>query len=161
MAAMWSAMVWQPAHADDDPRATPAPLPRVYVQECAACHLAYPAGMLPAASWRRLMGGLDRHFGTDATLDAQDLARISRWLGDNAAPAARHPVPVPDDRITRTGWFVREHRKIEPATWALPSVRSASNCAACHTQADRGRFNEHDLRMPLGLSARQRAFWSE
>ena len=30
-------------------------------------------------------------------------------------------------------------------------------CLACHTKADQGQFNEHDLRMPPGLSARQRS----
>ncbi len=34
-------------------------------------------------------------------------------------------------------------------------------CAACHTGADRGQFNEDDLRMPPGLSARQRAAWGD
>ena len=32
--------------------------------ECASCHVAYPARLLPAESWRALMGGLDKHFGT-------------------------------------------------------------------------------------------------
>ena len=134
--------------------------PKAYVRECAACHVAYPAQMLPAASWARLMGGLDKHFGTDASLDARDVQQLSRWLQENADRHPTSPAP-PEDRITRTARFERKHRHIEPATWRLPSVRSASNCMACHTGADKGQYSEHALRMPEGLSARQRAAWDD
>jgi len=50
----------------NDKRSAPTPLLANYAQECAACHLRYPPGMLPAASWQRLMGNLPRHFGADA-----------------------------------------------------------------------------------------------
>lgn len=134
--------------------------PRAYVQECAACHVAYPPQMLPAASWARLMGGLDRHFGTDASLDAGDVQQLGRWLQDNADRRQAASTP-PEDRITRTARFERKHRQIEPATWRLPGVRSAANCMACHTGADKGQYSEHALRMPAGLSARQRAAWDD
>ena len=42
--------------------------------ECGSCHLAYPPELLPASSWRRIMAGLDRHFGADASLDAASAA---------------------------------------------------------------------------------------
>lgn len=138
-----------------------APLPKAYVQECAACHVAYPAGMLPAASWARLMGGLDKHFGTDASLDPADVQRLNQWLQRNADESRRTDAAAPQDRITRTDWFERKHRHIEAATWRLPSVRSAANCMACHTGADKGQYSEHALRMPAGLSARQRAAWDD
>jgi len=50
---------------------------KVYQQECAACHLAYPPGLLPAASWQRPMGNLPKHFGTEASLDATTLQTLS------------------------------------------------------------------------------------
>lgn len=149
------------SHASEHERAARAPLPKSYVQECAACHVAYPPSLLPKASWGRIMSGLDQHFGTDASLDEKDVRVIHQWLMSNADTRSRASPPVPEDRITRTAWFVREHRHIEPATWRLPSVRSAANCMACHSGADRGQFNEHDLRMPPGLSARQRAAWGD
>lgn len=149
------------AQAGEHERTGGAPPPKTYVQECAACHVAYPPGMLPASSWGRLMTGLDKHFGTNASLDEKDVRFISQWLMSNADQRSRASDPVPQDRITRTAWFERKHRHIEPATWRLPSVRSASNCVACHAGADRGQFNEHDLRMPPGLSARQRNAWDD
>ena len=58
------------ARAGDDRRGPGVALLPRYQQECAACHVAFPPGMLPADSWRRLMNDLPRHFGTDASLDA-------------------------------------------------------------------------------------------
>lgn len=134
--------------------------PKVYVQECAACHIAYPPHMLPAASWSRLMGGLGKHFGADASLDARDVQQISQWLQAHA-DRRQTAAPPPEDRITRTARFERQHRQIETATWRLPSVRSASNCMACHSAADKAQYGEHALRMPEGLSTRQRAVWDD
>ena len=59
------------------------PLPK-YKAECAACHTAYPAGMLPAPSWKRLMVNLNKHYGTDASLDEASVREISGWLQTNA-----------------------------------------------------------------------------
>lgn len=137
----------------------PADTPPAYLQECGSCHIAYPPAMLPATSWQRLMGGLERHFGSDASLDAATTRRIADWLQANAATGSRRAEPPPQDRITRAAWFEREHRKVDAAVWTLPSVKSPANCGACHTQAERGRFDEHELRAPAGLDARQkRAF---
>ena len=55
---------------------------------------------------------------------------------------------APQDRITRTAWFVRKHDEVAPATWKLPAIKSAANCGACHTTADQGDFNENKIRIP-------------
>jgi hypothetical protein len=133
-----------------------AALPKFYVQECASCHVAYPPGMLPAPSWARLMSGLKQHFGTDASFDPQEVQRLNQWLQSHADERHQTIAPPPQDRITRS-----KHRQIEAATWRLPSVRSAANCMACHSTADQGRYSEHALRQPAGLSARQRAAWDD
>jgi len=102
------------------------PLLPAYQQDCAACHLAYPPGLLPAASWRRLMGKLPRHFGTDASVDAATLKQLSGWLEANAATykkVARDPTPPPQDRISKAAWFVREHDEVPAATWARPAIK--------------------------------------
>ncbi len=132
-------------------RSLAVPLLPKYQQECASCHIAYPPGLLPSASWKRLMEGLPRHFGTDASLDAATVQELSGWLQAHAADTgARRRVSTPpaEDRITRSPWFVREHDEIPPATWKLPAVKSPSNCAACHQRADQGVFDEHDVRIP-------------
>jgi len=134
------------AHADSERSRVPL-LPR-YQQECAACHIAYPPGLLPAASWQRLMGDLPRHFGSDASLDAASVSELNRWLVLNAGVGKRARELPPEDRITRSTWFIREHDEISSATWKRASIKSASNCIACHGGAEQGNFNEHAVRIP-------------
>lgn len=138
----------------------PAQTPPLYRAECGTCHVAYPPALLPPASWKRLMTGLERHYGTDASLDPATVQQLSGWLQAHGGTGRRiGPDPAPDDRITRTAWFEHKHRGLEAAVWRLASVKSAANCAACHGGAEQGRFSDHDLRLPAGLPARyQRAF---
>ena len=134
------------ARADDHGAAVPL-LP-AYRTECAACHLAYPPGMLPAASWDRLMRGLPQHFGADASLDAETVREVSQWLAAHAGTYRRVREPPPQDRITHSAWFLRKHDDVPPGTWKLPVVKSPANCAACHTTADQGIFDERHVRLP-------------
>jgi cytochrome c len=140
--------LWPLAQADD--RAATVPLLPKYQQECAACHVAYPPGMLPAASWQRLMGGLGKHFGTDASLDETSAREISTWLNQHTGTYKRVTEAPPQDRITRSSWFLSKHkeREVPLAVWKRASVGSPANCAACHTQADKGSFNERDIKIP-------------
>lgn len=135
----------QAALADDHRR---VPLLPAYQQECAACHLPYPPGMLPAASWQRLMSNLPRHFGTDASLDPASVKTLSSWLTANAGTYKRVSEVPPEDRITRSAWFIRKHDDVSAATWKLPAVKSAARCAACHAQAEQGDFSERNVRIP-------------
>lgn len=135
----------------DDKARMPAVVPQVYTQECGACHLAYPPGLLPARSWQRLMTGLDSHLGSDASLDAATTQQLSQWLQAHGATSRKRRAEPPQDRITQADWFARKHRKVDRAVWAHPGVKSAANCAACHPGAERGDFDDDDLRTPPGL----------
>jgi hypothetical protein len=118
-----------------------------YQAECASCHIAYPPRLLPKESWRALMSGLADHFGTDATLDAKSAKEIQSYL-EAHADRARADGAKPPLRISETRWFRHEHDEVPAATWTSPAVKSAANCAACHTQAERGDFSEGSLRVP-------------
>lgn len=135
------------AFADEGERASRVPLLPKYQQECAACHIAYPPGLLPAASWQRILDNLPRHYGTDASLDPTTVKELSVWLGANAGGRRVREQPA-GDRITRSAWFIREHDEVPASTWKLPAVKSPANCMACHTRADQGDFNEHNIRIP-------------
>lgn len=121
-----------------------------YQQECAACHIAYPPGMLPAASWQRLMGTLGKHYGADASLDEATTHEIGAWLKTQAGSYKRVSEEPPQDRITKSAWFLQKHRagEVPPDVWKRPSVGSAANCSACHTHAAQGNFSERDIRIP-------------
>lgn len=147
-------------HADSG-RLMPRDAPAAYAQECASCHSAYPPGLLPAASWQRIMTGLDHHYGADASLDATTVHDLSRWLQANAGTYKRVRGAPPEDRITRADWFERKHRKLDAGVWKHASVRSAANCAACHPGADRGDYDDDGVRLPAGLSAASRTWWRD
>ena len=136
------------ARAEEGARLAQAPALPKYQQECAACHVAFPPGLLPAASWQRLMSNLPRHFGTDASLDAATEKEISTWLTQNAATRKRMATPPPEDRITRAAWFGRQHDEVPAETWKRASIKSAANCSACHSRADQGDFDEDNVRIP-------------
>lgn len=152
LTSMGARLAW--ADDDDDeghdsrPRVTRrVPMLPQYQQECAACHMAYPPGMLPAASWQSILKGLPKHYGSDASLDAATVRQLSTWLTANAAPTGQMARP-PEDRITRSNWFVHAHDEINSSVWKRPAIKSAANCMACHAGAEQGDFNEHRVRIP-------------
>ncbi len=115
--------------------------------ECGSCHIAYPPQLLSAASWRAMMQGLDQHFGEDASVDADTAAKIGAFLQNNAG-RGRKVNGEQTLRITETAWFRREHDEVSASVWKNPKVKTPSNCAACHTQAEQGDFRERTLRVP-------------
>ena len=134
--------------ADDGRLMSRAPLLELYKQECSACHVAYPPQLLPPASWNHLMDTLPRHYGTDASLEPAAVNQLWTWLNVNAGGGKTGNVRPPEDRITRSAWFVREHDEISAATWKRPAIKSASNCMACHSAADKGDFGERNIHIP-------------
>jgi len=116
--------------------------------ECSGCHLAFPPGLLPAPSWQKMMGALDQHFGTDASLSPADTKEITDFLVKNASNRwTANTAPL---KITDSEWFKTKHRagEINPAVWKRESVKSQSNCMACHHGADKGDFDEDSVRIP-------------
>jgi nitrate/TMAO reductase-like tetraheme cytochrome c subunit len=114
--------------------------------ECSGCHIAFPAAGLPAASWQKVMEGLDKHFGTDASLPPQDAQEITKYLEQNASKRWNgSDTPL---RVTESKWFVSKHREVGTAVWKRASIKSHSNCGACHQGADKGDFNEDNVRIP-------------
>ena len=145
------------AGAEDDERGErhggaalrPAVVDATWAKECSACHIPYAPGFLPAASWRLVMAGLDKHFGTDASLTAPEATAITAFLVANgSARWAGVDTPL---RITETQGFKRKHnpKEISTAIWRRASVKSQANCAACHPRADQADFNERAIKIPI------------
>jgi hypothetical protein len=99
-------------------------------EECGSCHVAYPPHMLTGDNWQLLMGGLDKHFDSNAVLDARDNKTILEFLQRHAGSGERNSAA--SLRISDTPWFKREHRMISANEWVLPQVKTRSNCSACH-----------------------------
>lgn len=140
--------------AADGLRVAPVKDP-VVAKECSACHMLYPAGLLPARSWSAMMADLANHFGDNADLDAATTKRITDYLTANAADGAKPnrvvlrglaSTEVPP-RITALPWWIRKHEKrdrVAPATLARKGAKFKGDCKACHQDAERGFFDEDD-----------------
>lgn len=154
------------ARADDLPRTPANP---AYQRECGECHVAYPPALLTVDDWRQVMGRLDRHYGVDASIDAATVERISAWLQRHGATRgkfvaqpheqARDPehsatgaktvgagVGAQPPRLTDTAWFRHEHDEA-PAS-ARRNAGSMARCDACHRDAAKGDYSEHNIRFP-------------
>ena len=147
-AAATAALLLAAGAAQADGRMLPSRPLKAWQDECAACHIAFPPALLPAASWKRVMNGLDKHYGVDAAMDAQTTAQIAAWLQSEAGTGKRAREEPAQDRITRSAWFVRKHDEVRADAWKRASVKSPANCAACHTGAERGDYDEDNVRIP-------------
>ena len=126
--------------------------------ECGSCHLAFHPSLLPGRSWARLMNEQQQHFGADLALDAPTTAALLSFMSDNSAdqrktePATKIDLSLKADatplRITETPYWVKKHRDIAAADWLSPQVKSKTNCAACHQDAEAGTFEDAAMRLP-------------
>lgn len=126
----------------------------MYAEECGSCHMAYPAALLPAGSWQKIMASLEDHFGENAELDAQTRQEIEDYLVRESARVSyrklfRNLGDAAPLRVTELPHFVHEHDEI-PARFIIGNdqVKSLSQCNVCHRGAERGRFDEDNVVIP-------------
>ena len=126
----------------------PTDVPASYEAECASCHMAYPPALLSQQSWKNLMSGLSKHFGTDASLDPKTQAELTNWLVKNATTRQKYSETAPENRITKTSWFIRKHDEVRSDVWKRADIKSPANCGACHIDAAKGIFSESNIKIP-------------
>lgn len=136
----------------------PVEYPR-YLEECGSCHFPYQPGLLPERSWIQIMTNLEDHFGENAELPIEDNKLIESYLVKNAADHSnykrskkimkkmRHSdTPI---RITETRYFIKKHDELSrKMVQDNPGVVSISRCKSCHTQAEKGIFEENEIMIP-------------
>jgi mono/diheme cytochrome c family protein len=149
-------------NADDDIQKYSARLskaPKIYKQECGACHMAYQPEFLPKRSWKKMMQTLEDHFKVDASLDKNDTKQILDYLLKNANDSKRvygdvghmgrgiksNQIPL---KISKNPYFIRKHRKIPKRLILQKKVKSIANCTACHTKAQNGNYSEGSIFIP-------------
>jgi nitrate/TMAO reductase-like tetraheme cytochrome c subunit len=129
-----------------------------YKAECASCHMAYPPGLLPAKSWEKMMGSLDKHFGEDASLDEKTKKEIADFLVKNSADysntrrGAKIASSLGGDntplRFSDSDYFKRKHHELSDSIYKRKAIGSKSNCVACHSGAESGNFDEDNVHIP-------------
>ncbi len=126
--------------------------------ECSSCHMLYHPGLLPERSWNKVMAGLDKHFGENASLDEATRDEIARFLALNSADKQNNrrssrinqsiPVNAAPLRISETRYFISKHDEVSASTFKRKSIGSAANCIACHKNAEKGDFSESQVKIP-------------
>jgi cytochrome c551/c552 len=131
----------------------------LHKKECGACHTPYQAYFLPAASWEKIMAGLNKHFGENAELSAEDQTAISQYLAANAADRSKDKrgarvmsslagkdAPL---RLTETSYIIKMHHEVPKKVFVNnPKLKNLSNCGACHPGAATGNYDEHQVKIP-------------
>lgn len=136
----------------------PLPDNKIWREECGSCHGVFYPSLLPARSWEKMMAEQNQHFGSDLALDHATTATVLGFMVDNSAD--QHlleagfkidqsvPKSAAPQRITETPYWVKKHRDIAASDWANPMVKSKSNCAACHADADLGTYEDGAMQIP-------------
>ncbi len=130
-------------------------------EECGSCHFAYQPGLLPSASWQKLLTpeALHNHFGEVADLDKDTLDALRAYALDNAAEKSYYKLARKVEaatsgeeaplRITDVRFIKRKHHGIpENMVKGNKDVKSLSYCNACHTKAEQGIYKEDTVSIP-------------
>jgi len=128
-----------------------------YEKSCGGCHWAYVPALLPSKSWENILETLNDHFGNDVVLSAQERSDVYSFLTSNSSEKTSAKIGrkisqslggVSPSRIVDVPYIQRKHRKVVQATFLRNSIKSLSNCIACHPSASVSRFDDDDVKIP-------------
>jgi hypothetical protein len=144
-------------HNDHDGRYLKPVNNSTYEAGCGECHFLYQPELLPSASWMKILDQLDDHFGEGVDLDPDSINIIADYLKSNGAeksPAKRavkimrsigNHVPL---RITDIPYIREKHHELPPDVFKRESIGSLSNCIACHPTAEKGIYDDDNVKIP-------------
>lgn len=134
---------------------------KAYQEECSSCHYAYPPGLMPEASWKKLLAAdaLAKHFGENIEMKESLRVELLDYAVKNSADKATAkrsqkimasiaPGAAPE-RITEIAYIRRKHQEIpEKLIKGNPKVVALSQCDTCHTQAKSGNLDDDSVIIP-------------
>jgi cytochrome c553 len=133
----------------------------LYKEECGACHFPYQPGLLPEASWRKLLSAkaLEDHFKENAELGEETRTQILDYAVAHSADKSwykrsRKIMGTLDEgeaplRITDVPYFKEKHHEVkEEVVDKDNKIKSLSFCNKCHQRADEGVFDDDTVMIP-------------
>ena len=130
---------------------------QTYREACGECHLAYQPELMPSGSWQKILNQLDDHFGEEIEVDPDTKKTISEYLKTNSAEnslskrskktmrSLGNQVPM---RISDIPYICEKHHELDPAIFKRKSIGSMANCTACHITAEKGIYDDDDVKIP-------------
>jgi len=126
---------------------------KLYLKECSSCHFAFQPGLLPKRSWVKMMGQLENHFDTDASLTKSDNQSLLSYMIKNSSDNAmnykrskkmtysisKNSTPL---KISEVPYFKKKHRELSVKMINQEEVKTISNCLACHKNASFGDYDD-------------------
>lgn len=107
---------------------------RLYLDNCATCHIGVPPETLPSEAWRNIIQDVS-HYGVDIR-PPQDPSRGLIWsylrIFSRQKSNAEERVPY---RLGRSRYFAALHPEVN-----LPANISLESCATCHRAAQQFSF---------------------
>jgi len=128
-----------------------------YEEECGGCHFPYQPELLPSGSWKKIMAGLDDHFEEEIEIDTESINAISGYLISNSAEksSAKRAVKIVRSlrgrtpiRISEIPYIIEKHDEVDPKIYNRESIGSLANCTACHITAEKGIYDDDDVKIP-------------
>lgn len=125
---------------------------QIYLNLCGSCHFAYQPGLLPMASWEKIMS--EGHFGI---LDEQTREIIMGYLRTNSAESNTSEISrkilasvgtTNPTKIIDIPYIRKNHDEISPDIFKRKTIGSRSNCIACHTKAKEGNYEDDFVKIP-------------
>ena len=130
---------------------------QTYKEACGDCHFAYQPELLPSFSWLKILNQLPGHFGQEIEIKPETIENISNYLKINGAENSSaecsvkimrsigNQVPM---RITDINYIRKKHHELDPSVFKRESIGSLANCTACHIKADKGSYDDDDVKIP-------------
>lgn len=134
-------------------------LNKIWKEECAtSCHSAFYPSLLPERSWKKILAGLDDHFGDNVTLDEKSRKEILDFLITSSAERSTtessrkmlYSIKADElpDRVTDVAYWKYKHAEISGEVFKRNAIMSKGNCIACHPGAEVGSFEDDDINIP-------------
>lgn len=142
--------------------ASPTPLAMslnsTYQQECGDCHPAYHPSLRTRNDWQMIITNLSDHYGEDASLDDITRREIAAYLNAQDAfsfdTEVAHKIGRYDTRslrMTDTRYWQKKHDELKDSDFKHAAIGSKVNCNACHQDAESGRFDDDQIKLPKGI----------
>lgn len=124
----------------------------LYIEECGSCHIPYPPMLLPIDSWKKIMAGLEDHFGEITDLDAETMEQLINYLAKHSLEKEKDSIvghwlktlPAnPVLRITELPSFLDDHQDaFKRLGEGSEQPGFMSPCKDCHKEAMDGIFSK-------------------